>query len=440
VNDIIFSEESLEIIDLFQNTNENLFITGKAGTGKSTLLKHISGLDPDAILLAPTGIAAINIKGETVHSFFKLKPGYELDEAKHVRIDNNTIGKYAGVKTVIIDEISMIRADILDAIDVFLKRVKNNQTSFGGVRMIFFGDLFQLPPVLMRDEKQQFLQNFDSPYFFSSNVFKQEDLFAEPFELKVCELSTIYRQKDTAFTDLLNAIRTNTIDTSQLKILNKQLRPAAQKHDDLRISLVSTNALANTLNSEKLVEIKNPEITFTANHSGNIENLKPNDKEIILKIGAQVMFLNNDFQKRWVNGTIGKIISCQDAIDEETNESYKFLEVELEDEKIVTVTPHTWGISKYLFKAGRFTREEIGTFTQIPLKLAWAITIHKSQGKTFDKVRIDLGSGSFAHGQTYVALSRCRTLENIELSKPIKQSDIIIDSVVVDYFKENIDL
>lgn len=437
MDESIFSEESLEIIDLFQKSTENLFITGKAGTGKSTLLKHISTLDPNAILLAPTGIAAINIKGETVHSFFKLKPGYELDEAKHVKIDKNTIAKYTGVKTLIIDEISMIRADILDAIDIFLQRVLNKDVPFGGVRMIFFGDLFQLPPVLMRNEREQFLTKYSSPYFFSANIFKQKDLFSEPFNLKVCELTLIYRQKDPKFTDLLNSIRTNRIEASQLETLNQQVRLNHQEDNDLRINLVSTNALANKLNLEKLEEIKEPEIIYSSIHTGNIENLRPNDKEVILKIGAQVMFLNNDFQKRWVNGTIGKILDYKEEFDEESNESFKFLEVELEDKSIVQVTPFTWEISKYLFKTGRFTREEIGSFTQIPIKLAWAITIHKSQGKTFDHVKIDLGSGSFTHGQTYVALSRCRTLENIVLAKPIRKSDIIIDKVVVDYFNEN---
>jgi ATP-dependent exoDNAse (exonuclease V) alpha subunit len=432
LDEIKFSEESLAIIDLFKNTGINLFITGKAGTGKSTLLRHISSLDSEAILLAPTGIAAINVGGETVHSFFKLKPGYELDEAKHVRVDKATVARYHPVKTVIIDEISMIRADILDAIDVFLRRVKNIEEPFGAVRMIFIGDLFQLPPVLMRDQKVKFLEEYKSPYFFSANVFKQKDLFTKPFTIKTCELTVIYRQKDPKFTDLLNAIRTNTIDSSQLNILNKQVKADDEK--DMRINLVSTNALASKLNLRKLQSVDSPEIKFTARHSGNIENLKPNDLEVILKKGAQIIFLNNDSTRRWVNGTIGKVKGLSEEIDGETDVAYSALEVELESGKTVMVTPHKWEISKYIFKLGRFTREEIGTFTQIPVKLAWAITIHKSQGKTFEKVKIDLGAGSFAHGQTYVALSRCTSLENIILSKPLSKSDVITDRIVVDYF------
>jgi ATP-dependent DNA helicase PIF1 len=435
LQEIKFSEESLAIIDLFQNSSENLFITGKAGTGKSTLLKHIYSLNNSIILLAPTGIAAINVGGETVHSFFRLKPGFELDEAKHVRIDKNTTARYAPVNTIIIDEISMIRADILDAIDVFLQRVKSSELPFGGVRMIFVGDLFQLPPVLMRDKKAEFLQEYESPYFFSAKVFEAKDLFSDPFVLRLCELQTIYRQKDSKFTDLLNAIRTNTINDSQLAILNQQVK--TESDDDLRINLVSTNALALAINTKKLDSLDSDEIKFYASQSGNIENLKPNEQEVTLKKGAQVIFINNDALKRWVNGTIGKVLGESEEFDEELDRTFPVLEVELENGKVVKVSPFTWEISKYVFKMGRFTRQEIGSFTQIPLKLAWAITIHKSQGKTFDKVKIDLGRGSFAHGQTYVALSRCKTLENVILAKPVKKSDVITDQVVVDYFKAN---
>lgn len=435
MEEIKFSEESLAIIDLFQNSKENLFITGKAGTGKSTLLKHIYSLNNNIILLAPTGIAAINVGGETVHSFFRLKPGFELDEAKHVRIDKNTAARYAPVETIIIDEISMIRADILDAIDVFLQRVKSSELPFGGVRMIFVGDLFQLPPVLMRDKKKEFLQEYDSPYFFSAKVFEAKDLFSEPFVLKLCELQLIYRQKDSKFTDLLNAIRTNTINDAQLAVLNQQVKTASD--DDLRINLVATNALALAINTKKLESLNCPEIKFYASESGSIENLKPNEKEVTLKKGAQVIFINNDALKRWVNGTIGKVLGESEEFDEELDRTFPVLEVELENGKVVKVAPFTWEISKYVFKLGRFTRQEIGSFTQIPLKLAWAITIHKSQGKTFDKVKIDLGRGSFAHGQTYVALSRCKTLENVILANPVKKSDVITDQVVVDYFKAN---
>jgi ATP-dependent exoDNAse (exonuclease V) alpha subunit len=436
MSDNNFSAKAQEVIDLIQNTNKNLFITGKAGTGKSTLLKHISNIDPSTIVIAPTGIAAINVNGDTIHSFFKLKPGYELDEAKNVKVNKNMISTYASVHTVIIDEISMVRADIIDAINFFLQRVKGNQDYFGGVRMIFFGDLFQLPPVLRNEDKAKFLTNYSSPYFFSASIFDQKDLFTPPFEIKTCELTTIYRQKDNHFTDILNAIRINQVTPAHLTKLNQQVNSTDNSNGPIEIELVATNAIASRVNKHRLTTIKLPEIKFTATQTGAIQNLRPNDLEITVKIGAQVMFINNDSDKKWVNGSIGKIIKKDTKLDKETNIPYVFLEVELENKKKVKVTQHTWPISRYVFKGGRFTRDEIGTFTQVPLKLAWAITIHKSQGKTFDKIKIDLGSGSFAHGQTYVALSRCRTLENINLVKPITKSDIIVDELVFDYYKE----
>ncbi len=300
--------------------------------------------------------------------------------------------------------------------------------------MIFFGDLFQLPPVLTNNDKEKFLKKYKSPYFFSAHTFIQKDLFTAPFELKKCVLKTIYRQKDPVFTELLNSIRNNTYSNNQLELLNQQVKSTSvQDDDEFLINLVSTNSIANSINMQKLRTIDSPEVRFSSYHTGNIENLKPNEPEITLKKSAQIMFLNNDFKKRWVNGTIGKIIDIGTKVDDETNEAYQYVYVELENGNKVEVTPFTWEISKYIFKSGRFVREEIGTFTQIPIKLAWAITIHKCQGKTFSKVKIDLGRGSFAHGQTYVALSRCKTLSNITLTKPITKSDLIIDKTVIDF-------
>ncbi|QKX05407.1 AAA family ATPase [Aquimarina sp. TRL1] len=431
-----FSKEAINIIECVNNTNENLFITGKAGTGKSTLLKYIQKNDSSIIVLAPTGIAAINVNGETIHSFFKLKPGYEFDEAMHVRINNNMISQYAAIHTIIIDEISMVRADILDAVDIFLQRIRNTSEPFGGIRMIFFGDLFQLPPVILNNEREKFLQKYKTPYFFSAHSFIQKDLFTSPFIQKTLELKTIYRQKDLLFIDILNAVRENKTNDSHLSLLNQQVKTSIEdENSNFQISLVPTNAIANSINFQKLQTLNTSEISFFAHHTGNIENLKPNDFEVKLKIGAQVMFLNNDPKKRWMNGTIGNVTNIASTIDEETNENYQFVEVELENGNITEVLPFTWEISKYRFKRGRFVREEIGTFTQIPIKLAWAITIHKSQGKTFNKVKIDLGTGSFAHGQTYVALSRCKTLSNITLTRPILKSDIIIDEPVIEFIK-----
>ena len=432
-----FSKEAITIIEHVKNTNENLFITGKAGTGKSTLLEYLKKEDSSIIVLAPTGIAAINVNGETIHSFFKLKPGYELDEAKHVRINNNMISQYATIHTIIIDEISMVRADILDAVGIFLQRVRNTSKPFGGIRMIFFGDLFQLPPVLLNNERKKFLQKYKTPYFFSAHLFIQKDLFTAPFIQKTLELKTIYRQKDPVFVDILNTIRENKTNDSHIRLLNQQVKTSFEdENSDFQINLVSTNAIANDINFQKLQTLNTSEFSFLAHHTGNIENLKPNDLEVKLKIGAQVMFINNDPKKRWMNGTIGKVINIVSKIDEEINETYQLVEVELENGNTTEVLPFTWEISKYRFKRGRFVREEIGTFTQVPVKLAWAITIHKSQGKTFNKVKINLGSGSFAHGQTYVALSRCKTISNITLARPVLKSDMIIDEYVTEFVKD----
>lgn len=434
LKEINFSKDAEDIIQLIKNSKQNLFITGKAGTGKSTLLEYVFKIDPSFVVLAPTGIAAINVKGETIHSFFKLKPGYELDEAKHVRINNNMVALYAKVHTVIIDEISMVRADLLDAIDIFLQRVKKLNVPFGGVRMIFFGDLFQLPPVLLNNEKNHFLLRYKSPYFFSAHAFIQKDLFSTPFTLKRCELTTVYRQKNPVFTEILNKVRINSIESGDINMLNKQVKTNfIEESDEYLIKLVSTNFLAKNINQKKLELIDAEEIIFSAVSTGDIGRLEPNDSEVLVKIGAQIMFINNDPLKRWVNGSMGVIIDFKEAKDKETGQVERFLNIELESGQIVEVKQFTWEISKYIFKSGKLVRETIGAFTQIPIKLAWAITIHKSQGKTFNNVMIDLGKGSFVHGQTYVALSRCRKLENIVLAKPIHKSDIIVDNIVIEF-------
>lgn len=427
-----FSDEAKRAIDLIQQKDKNVFITGKAGTGKSTLLEYIRMIPGHKmIVLAPTGIAAIHVKGETIHSFFKLKPGYELEEAKNMRMDSKRAKAYQAIQTILIDEISMVRADILDAIHVFLQRARKSDLAFGGVQMIFFGDLFQLPPVVTKEDKEAFYKNYTSPYFFSANVFRPQNLFTEAFQMEKVELTKIYRQKDEKFIHILNAIRENTASQEDLDFLNQRSNPyyTAPKHLSC-IHLMATNAKANSMNYDKLSEIANAPISFKANKNGKIGNLQPNDATITVKVAAQVMFINNDFKKRWVNGTIGKVVSHKKVFDEEIGKQVDALEVLLENDKTVEVRPHTWELSKYSFKEGKFMREQIGHFTQIPLKLAWAITIHKSQGKTFDNVVIDLGWGSFAHGQTYVALSRCTSLEGLVLKQDLRKSDIIVDEAV----------
>ena len=429
-----FSKEAQTAIDLIEQSGANVFITGKAGTGKSTLLDHIRlYAKKNIIVLAPTGVSAINVNGETIHSFFKLKPGFEKEEAKKVKLDEEKRKKFLKLTTIAIDEISMVRADLLDAIDIFLRRARQDSRPFGGVQMIFFGDLYQLPPVLTPQDRDTFFAEYTSPYFFASDVFRgQQDLFGEKFELEHIELTEVYRQRDNRFIEILNAVREDAVTAEHLDILNSRLDPyfvppAGEKY----IHLMTTNKDAHLINMAELKKLSRSAHTYVAEETGIIpKNLNPNDEEITLKIGAQVMFIQNDTERRWVNGTIGKVHDIKEIKNKETKKNEPVVMVELTNGRMVEVRPHTWEISRYTFIDGEFQRDVMGTYTQLPLRLAWAITIHKSQGKTFDKVVIDLGRGSFAHGQTYVALSRCTSLEGIVLKRPFTRNSIIMDDVV----------
>ena len=429
-----FSEQAKKAIDLILNTNENVFVTGKAGTGKSTLLEHIRlTAERRIIILAPTGISAVNVNGETIHSFFTLKPGFEKDEAMHMVMNKKKQDKFRRLKTIAIDEISMVRADLLDAIDIVLKRSRKNEKPFGGVQMVFFGDLYQLPPVITSSDSQKFYSEYESPYFFDATIFRgQSNMFSQGFKVKLVELNEIYRQKDLEFIELLNAVRDNSITFDQIKKLNARYQPNFVPSDDEKyIHLMTTNLSANEINEKKLKQINEDERIFVADKTGTLaKNLFPNDLAVTLRAGAQIMFICNDAERRWVNGTIGKILEIFDRTNPETGNVDAVVKIEKADGKIVEVRKHTWEISKYVYVGGEFVRKNLGTFKQIPIKLAWAITIHKSQGKTFDKVIIDLGHGSFAHGQTYVALSRCSSFEGLVLKRPLRKSDIIMDSRV----------
>jgi len=410
-----FSDEAKKALHLMQKTQKNIFLTGKAGTGKSTLLEHFRNkTKKKCAIIAPTGVAAINVQGETIHAFFGLKPGFEIDEAPLAARKCSNKRLFQRLETIVIDEISMVRADLLDAIDIYLRLVREEDIPFGGVQMVFIGDLYQLPPVVGRDDKEVFFSRYETPFFFGSKVFQDPN-----FDMEYIELEKIYRQNDEEFIDILNAIRNKTPNPEHLRILNqrvdKQFDPKKEKY----IYLMTTNADANKVNLSELDKLPETPLSFFAETSGEVErNHFVTDQELILKEGAQVMFVNNDSIRRWVNGTIGTIV--------EINEFDEELTVDIEGEE-VTVGRHTWDISKYIYKKSKLEREQIGTITQFPIKLAWAITIHKSQGKTFDRVIVDLGRGSFAHGQTYVALSRCRTLEGTVLKRPIRPQDIRLD-------------
>ncbi|KKR35185.1 MAG: PIF1 helicase [candidate division CPR2 bacterium GW2011_GWC1_39_9] len=422
------NEQFQAACNLMENTRQNVFITGKAGTGKSTILSYFRNhTKKETVVLAPTGVAAINIQGQTIHSFFKFKPNITLSKVK--RLYNNKSGKlniYEKIDTIIIDEISMVRADLLDCVDKFLRlNGKDIEKPFGGIQMIFIGDLYQLPPVVSGNEKSIFKGDYNSEYFFDAKIF-DKSLFGCSFEMEFLELEKIYRQKDQAFIDILNTIRNNTVSANELEVLNKRFSPNF-KHslDDYYIYLTTTNKMAAGINNDRLNGVKKQNFTFRGTLSGDFDKkYLPTDIELNLKVGAQVMLLNNDTRERWVNGSIGII---KDIIDDETDTPS--IMVELSTGSTVCVEPYTWTVFHFDYdqKQKSLVSKTVGSFTQYPIKLAWAITIHKSQGKTFDKVIIDIRNGTFAHGQMYVALSRCTSLDGIVLKKEILKKHILMD-------------
>lgn len=418
------NENFKKALDLIELTNKNIFITGKAGTGKSTLLSFfITKTKKNVVVLAPTGVAALNVKGQTIHSFFKFKPDITLEKVKKAKSDKI----YKKIDAIVIDEISMVRADLVDCIDKFLRlNGKNKKEKFGGVQMIFIGDLYQLEPVLKNEERQMFSKKYETPYFFSSKVFND-------FDFEYIELEKIYRQKDLEFIGILNSIRENYIDFDALEILNKNYNKKIPKNDDFYICLTTTNILADTINNKKLDELNNDLYESDCLIKGSVDEKSfPTNKNLYYKKGAQIMMLNNDNLGRWVNGSIGVVKRIEPNPDGED-----IIIIELDNGEEVEVLKHIWDVYKYEFnKEEEIVESKIaGSFIQYPFKLAWAITIHKSQGKTFDKVIIDLGSGTFAHGQLYVALSRCTNLEGIVLKTKINKRHILLDDRVDKFLK-----
>lgn len=411
--------------DIMEYSYDNLFLTGRAGTGKSTLLSYFKEkTSKKIVVLAPTGVAALNVGGQTIHSFFRFKP--DITEDKIKKLSDRAVNIYKKLDTIVIDEISMVRADLLDYIDIFLRRNLGKNTPFAGIQMIFIGDLYQLPPVVKNDEKEIFSERYKSHYFFDADVFKK-------LEFKFIELEKVYRQSDEDFIHILNKIRNNTITDDDLYTLNKRIgeRPDDEKY---MVYLTPLNKAAKEINEKKLSELKTDIHIFNAITDGNFKETDfPTDEELRLAKGAQVMLLNNDSSGRWVNGTIGIIIDFDISDDGED-----VVIIEKEDGEIVEVKPHKWEMFKYTYdeKKKKIGTETTGSFTQFPLRLAWAITIHKSQGKTFEKVLIDISSGVFAHGQTYVALSRCKSLEGIYLKSPLKKQHIIMDRRIINFLTE----
>lgn len=412
-------------LDQVEKAHKSIFITGRAGTGKSTLLQLFRNTTrKKCVVLAPTGIAALNVKGQTIHSFFGFPPR-PLSKRDIKKRRNSRL--YKNLEVLIIDEISMVRADMLDNIDHFLRINRNINLPFGDVQVVFFGDLFQLPPVVSTEvEKQMFRTQYESPYFFSAKVF-------EEFEMEQLELRKVYRQEGRHFLRLLDAIRLNQADYDDLEDLNERHQPNFSP-EEFYITLSARNAKVNSINDKALKDIPFDEEVYLASVTGDFNpRLFPTDAALKLKLHAQVMFIKNDPDKRFVNGTIGKVTKLEnDKITIQVDENG--------EKQVIKVERFEWEILRYQASKEDLNKIETkvaGTFKQFPLRLAWAVTIHKAQGKTFDKVIIDLGRGAFEHGQTYVALSRCRTLAGIILRQRLKGSDIMVDERVVAYYEKN---
>jgi hypothetical protein len=434
---IELNDRFLHALKIMEETERNVFITGRAGTGKSTLLQYFrDNTDKNIAVLAPTGVAAVNVKGQTIHSFFNFRLDVTPDTAARVRPRDKDI--YKKLDAVVIDEISMVRADLLDCVDLFLRRHgKKKGHPFGGLQMVFIGDLYQLPPVVTSREKALFVDHYKSPYFFSARVF-DDDLFSKasgrkaPFEMEFIELEKVYRQKDKQFLDILNSIRNNTVTDDEMKEINKRYDPAfTETSGDFYIYLTTTNSLAEEINMGRLKLLKSKEYSYQGVIEGDFEARGlPTALDLTLKEGSQVMLLNNDSSGRWINGSIGRIAEI--AEDEDGPD---VLWVELPDGEVVDVYPNKWEMYEFSYdkKAIKIVSESVGSFTQYPLRLAWAVTIHKSQGMTFDKTIIDIGRGTFSHGQLYVALSRCTSIKGIVLKRVIHKRNVLLDRRVVSF-------
>lgn len=423
-------------LQIIQYTNRSLFLTGKAGTGKSTFLRYIAeNTKKKHVVLAPTGIAAINAGGATLHSFFKLPfhPLLPNDTQYNARNIRGTM-KYNQEKRkllqelelIIIDEISMVRADIIDFIDKILRiYCRNMREPFGGKQILLVGDIFQLEPVV-KDEERQLLQPFyPNSFFFSAHVFRE-------IQLVSIELKKVYRQTDEHFIHLLDKIRKSETTVSDLYTLNQRVGRDIDT-SGMSITLSTRRDTVDYINQQKLEELPDETVMFEGVVTGEFpENSLPTPKELELKCGAQILFIRNDKEHQWVNGTLGIIIGF------DINEGRETIYVHTDDEEDVIVEREVWSNVKYSFneQEKKIEEHEIGTYTQFPLRLAWAITVHKSQGLTFKHVKIDFTGGAFAGGQTYVALSRCTSLEGISLKEPLRRSDIFVRPEVVQFSRQ----
>jgi len=443
---LVITEEFKNIADIIENTSDSVYVTGKAGTGKSTLLKYITGRTKKKhVILAFTGVAALNVKGQTIHSFFSFPINLITRDNIKPQFRKNAL--FMGLELIVIDEVSMVRADLMDGID-YLLRINRNRPNdpFGGVQMLFIGDLYQLPPIVDNDIHQYIQDKYRGEYFFNAPVFQQG------FKYRFMELTHIFRQEDEKFKEMLNNIRIGNVDFNILVPLNARHVDNVGEGEEGAVCLTTTNKIARKINKQNLEKIQQPEYTYKASIMGTLKNkfeeiekkyaLKqinedkfddllddrfPANVFLKLKKGAQVMMIKNDPAKRWVNGSVGQITKL-----DENNIWVKLAG------KSYHVEKEEWKAVQFFYDKDKekVEEKEQGAFLQYPIKLAWAMTVHKSQGKTFDKIVVDVGNGAFAHGQTYVALSRCRTLEGITLNREIHQKDIIVDKRINEFHQK----
>lgn len=431
-NKFTVTDEMSQFMDLIENTSDCVFLTGKAGTGKSSLLRYyLSTTKKNVVVAAPTGVAAVNIGGVTLHSLFQLPfgpyiPNIDLlgnvkDALPSYKYSKEKVDIINNMDLLVIDEVSMLRADVLDAINDVLCHVRRNQKPFGGIQVLFIGDLYQLPPVINSSEWNLISTVYETPFFFSAQVLKH-------VQLHMVSLSHVFRQSDDRFILLLNEIRDGQLSDSSLILLNSLYHQNFNETDGF-IMLTSHNAIANRINSSRLEKLKGQQKTFMASISGNFSgSAMPAEPELSLKIGARVMLLVNDNEMHlYHNGSIAVVTELKD----------KSICVQLEDNGVtIEVSPHKWTSNSYSFdkKTKRMKATEIGSFKQLPVRLAWSVTIHKSQGMTFDRVIVD-AEHSFSHGQVYVALSRATDMEHLILSSPIKKDCLSVDTRILNFIK-----